>query len=71
MTTERLSPGEYERRYADACVKADVVPAPVMAPALSEEDGEDEPESAVAPVHLRGFCRKSVRGARGRRVRKL
>jgi hypothetical protein len=35
--TERISPGEYDRRYADACVKADVVPAPER----RDEDGED------------------------------
>ena len=27
---ERISPAEYTRRYADACVKADVVPGPVL-----------------------------------------
>ena len=72
IKTERLSAGEYERRYADACVKADVVPAPTMAQRgdgdADESGSEAEPE--VTSVHLRGFCRKRVRGAFGHRVRK-
>lgn len=67
--TERISPGEYERRYADACVKADVVPAPVRRGDGDEDASGSETEPAGTSIHLRGFCRNRVRGARGHLVR--
>ena len=64
--TERITPGEYDRRYADACVKADVVPVPAMAlrgDGAEESGSEAEAEPAVTSIPLRGFCRNRVRGA--------